>query len=173
MTRPFTSLTLIGLILTLTVITACAGQQSRIDPDMRSIHVEPFRNHSDEPGLENDLTEETIRQFLADGRLDVAEQGEADAILRGTITAYKRIPLVYDERDRVEQYRLRIEMNLEMIDPETNEQMWRTDRIFRQTNYSQINPPFETEQDAQDRLFRQLALDAVTTSIDGWPYLRN
>lgn len=103
--------------------------------------------------------------------MDLVSKSKSDVVVEGTITNYQRIPLIYNEQDIVQQYKVRIEMDLELKDSESGEVLNQFDNIFRETTYSDVNPPVETELDAQERVLRKLARDIVTTIVEGWPYL--
>ncbi|MFP4687350.1 MAG: LPS assembly lipoprotein LptE [bacterium] len=143
-----------------------------IPPDIRSVAVFPFENRSAEPGLENMLTDEVIQQFLADGQLKVVDRDEADVYILGTVRQYRRIPLIYSENDIVQQYKVRISVDLKLVDPETEKVLREQRDIYRETTYSDQLAPLETEYDAQQRVIIQLSRDVVTTTVEGWPYLK-
>lgn len=162
----------VPLLLVLAVTAGCAGNQTRSIPaNVNSVYFAPVQNDSSEPGLENILTDEATQQILADGRVDLVDQKEADVTVKSTITNYKRIPLIYNDQDIVQQYKVRVEMKIRMLDAETGEVLNQFDNVFRETTYSDVNPPVETEFAAQQRVLRKLARDIVTTIVEGWPYL--
>lgn len=163
-----------GVILILLLsLPACAGKQDHSIPaDISGLYLAPFENSSSETGLENLLTDEVTQQFLSDGRLSLVSREQADAMLVGEIQRYRRIPLIYNEQDVVQQYKLRVEINLRLLDPETQKVLRSWPMIFQETTYSDVIAPIETELDAQERVLRQLARDVVTFTVEGWPYLK-
>ncbi len=166
--------TFVLFLITILLITGCAAVERRSIPaDIRDLAVVPFDNSSAEPGLENILTDEVIQQFLAEGQLNLVKPEQADVILEGNIDRYRRIPLIYDDRDRVQQYRVRVDISFELIDPETGRALRSFENIYRQTSYSDLTPPRETEYDAQERVLYQLARDVVSGVVEGWPYMEN
>jgi TolB-like protein len=163
----------LSILLLIFMAWGCAMQESRsIPPNIRSVAVFPFENKSYEPGLENVLTDEVIQQFLSDGQLNVVDKSKADVYVKGTISNYKRIPLIYNENDIVQQYKVRITINVRLVDPETGKILRQQGNIYRETTYSDQIAPLETEYDAQHRVIIQLARDVVTTTVEGWPYLK-
>ncbi|MGM0381460.1 MAG: LPS assembly lipoprotein LptE [bacterium] len=165
------SFKIISCFLILFLLAGCAGGSHSIPTNVRDLAVVPFDNSSAEPGLENILTDEIIQQLLAEGQLNLVKPEEADVILRGNIDRYRRIPMIYDERDRVQQYRVRVEINYKLIDPATDRALRTFEDIYRQSTYSEVVPPIETEYDAQERVLFQLARDVVTSVVEGWPYM--
>ena len=166
-------LLLFGLLACVVILTGCAMESSHSIPtDMRDAAVLPFENNSSEPGLENLLTDESTQQFLADGRLKIVSAAEADVLIQGVITNYRRIPLIYSEQDIVQQYKIRISINFNLIDQETREVLRSFRGIYRETTYSDQIAPIESEYDAQQRVIYQLARDVVSGTVEGWPYLK-
>lgn len=154
------------------LIGGCGTRNSRSIPtNVNDVHVPPIENKTSETGLENLMTDQVTQQLLANGQVDLVSRKEANLIVNGVLTNYKRIPLAYNDQDIVQQYKVRLEMKLTMIDPESGRILRQFEGIFRETRYSDINPPIETELDAKERVVRKLARDVVTTVVEGWPYL--
>ncbi|MCX7590774.1 MAG: LPS assembly lipoprotein LptE, partial [Kiritimatiellae bacterium] len=83
---------------------------SSLPPGVRTITVPVFVNTSTEPQIENEATRAVIREIQREGSLRVVESGEADAILKVTLTQCDIEPVRY-ERDRPKaaaEYRLKI-----------------------------------------------------------------
>ena len=78
------------LALSLVLVVACTSVSlERTLPEaITAIDVPMFKNLTYEPGIEELITNYTIENFLADGRLTVVQKGVADARVEGTITAY-------------------------------------------------------------------------------------
>lgn len=58
-----------------------------------------FVNRTAEPQIEEDATRFTQEEFLADGRLDLVRQGEADAIVRVTLRDFIDRGATFDADD--------------------------------------------------------------------------
>lgn len=164
---------LIVLLVLVLTQTGCGTRNAASVPsNVNDVHVPPIENRSNETGLENLLTDQVTQQLLADGRVELVDKPEADVIVQGVITDYQRIPLAYNDQDIVQLYKVRVEMALRLLDPETGKVLRQFNRIFRETRYSDINPPIETELDAKQRVVRKLARDVVTTVVEGWPHMK-
>lgn len=164
---------LLVLVVLVLVQVGCGTRNSTSIPtNVNDVYLPPVENQSNETGLENLLTDQVTQQLLADGRVDLVEKSGADVIVQGVITNYQRIPLAYNDQDIVQLYKVRVEMDLALTDPRTGEILRNFERIFRETRYSDINPPIETELDAKQRVVRKLARDVVTTVVEGWPHMK-
>lgn len=165
--------TVLGLLLcfTLFVTVGCASQGRSIPVNVNNLYIQSFDNNTSETAIEDILTEDVTQEFLSNGQVSLVDKSEADAILIGTIKRYKNIPLIFNDQDIVQQYKLRIEISLALKDVETGDVLWTHPNIRRETTYSDVQPPFETELDAQRRVSEQLARDVVSSTVEGWPYM--
>jgi len=161
---------ILTLVFGLFCVVGCTNKSGSIPTNVSQIHVPTFQNSSSEPTLEEILTDDVIQEFLADGRVSLVSRAEAEAILLGTIKQYKHIPLMYNDQDIVQQYKVRIEISLALKDAKTGTILWRQPEIRRETRYSDVQPPVETELNAQERVSEQLARDVLTSTVEGWPY---
>lgn len=163
---------LIPLLLFSLLSSACGYKATHsIPPNVSKITIKPFQNSSSEPNLENRLTEEVTQQLLAHGELQVVDPAKANVVLLGKINKYRKIPIMYNEQDVPQQYKLRVEIALRLLDADTRDSLRRFENIFRETVYSDVLPPAETEYQAQDQVLNQLARDVVTSTVEGWPYM--
>jgi hypothetical protein len=75
-----------GVASVLLLASCTTVPRTRTLPDyVRSVYVPMFKNYSYEPGLEEQITAFTVDEFLADGRLDVAQKNRADIAIEGSI----------------------------------------------------------------------------------------
>jgi len=151
---------------------------------IHSLAIKDFSNMTDQPMLSALLLEELRREFRLDGRFSVVDTQEgADALLDGTVTDYMRQPARFDANNVVQEYRLHLAVDLSFKDLKGSTTLWEgkgsastaagggaTGRLERYTNYIIVpasGVPAETEQDAQRRMVRELARDAVIRIIEG------
>ncbi len=163
---------LVIVFVSVVLLSSCglAGESS-IPPEMSHVALTTFENNTDETDLERRLTDEVYDQLIAHGELRLVPPEQANVKIKGEINKYLKIPLAFGERDVVEQYKLRVEIALELIDMETEEMIRGFENIFRETTFSEIIPPRETEYQAQNRVIRQLGRDVLTSTVEGWPYI--
>ncbi len=155
------------------LLAGCAGMpSSRLTDDVNNVYLAPVKNRSSEIGLANILSEDVTQQFLADGRLDLVDRRDALVIVQGAIVNYNRYPTIYNQQDVVQQFRVRVEMNIVLKDARTGETLNEFDNLYRQTTYSDVNPPLQSELGAKREVLRKLARDVVNTVVERWPYLK-
>jgi len=100
--------------------SGCLGYRvgTSLPPNIRTIHVPTFANHSSEPLVEIEATRATLNEFQKDGNLVIADAASADVILKASIQSFSMDPISY-ERDNAKtpsEYRLKIEAALVLTD---------------------------------------------------------
>jgi len=178
--------TVLAIAVICTVFAGCDQTVKRsLKANIRSITIKEFSNMSDQPVLPALLLEEIRREFRLDGRLTVMDTAEgADSQLDGTVAEYTRQPARFDRNNVVQEYRLRVVVDLVYKDLILNETLWvekgpessathgaSLRKLERYTNYVIVPASglaAETEQDAQRRIARDLARDIVLKVIEGW-----
>lgn len=173
-------------VLAVFALSGCDQTVKRtLQGNVRSITVKEFSNMSDQPILPALLLEETRREFRLDGRLTVLDTADgADSELDGTVAEYTRQPARFDRNNVVQEYRLRVVVDLSFKDLVKGETLWvekgpessatrgpAVRKLERYTNYVLVPASglaVETEQDAQRRMARELARAIVLKVIEGW-----
>lgn len=108
---------------------------SSLDLKYRTINVEPFTNYSKEYDLQAPLTNAVTRKFIADGRLSVVDQSEADLLVVGAITGYRLKGLTYDENDEVTQFLCVVTAAVRLTDAQTGEVLWDEPLMAGETSF--------------------------------------
>lgn len=58
--------------------------------------------------------------------------------MRGELIDFKRDPLRYDTNDNIEEYRIKLIVNMELIDADTGESLWKENGFAgEKTTYAQ------------------------------------
>lgn len=91
-------------------LSGCVGYQlgSMLPDDIRTVCIPTFVNETDEPNIEIETTQATIREFQQDGSLQVVACEEADAILEVVLKEYELEPISYEKNRETtaEEYRI-------------------------------------------------------------------
>jgi hypothetical protein len=150
----------------LTVIVGCgvytfnpAGKSS-----IRTIAVEPFENQTQELELGDRITEVVIEAFINDGKLKVVAPSSADAVLVGNLTGYRRVPNEFTETDEVISYKLLMDFEIKLINPDDQSEIW-TERMNQQGVY---DADTETEEVGQLRAVERLIEDIINRTTKSW-----
>ncbi|MCD4813600.1 hypothetical protein K8S19_07910 [bacterium] len=141
-------------------------------PDyMSKLNLPIFQNTTNQPDLGNEITQQLNQDFLVDGRMDLTDAEQANAILHGTIVQYLLDPLLLDVHNTPQQYKMRIIIRISLKDTRAGKNLWTEDAFEESTTYYVVNnlgiPP-EDEITVRRRLVQQLTKRIVTKVIEGF-----
>jgi outer membrane lipopolysaccharide assembly protein LptE/RlpB len=108
------------LLVLLAAVTGCgyqlSGHAGPAAANLRQLSVPMFSNTTAEPGLERLFTAAVREQFLRDGRVRVATDAGAPALLRGEVRRYQLQVLATDRSDFAVEYRVESEVHITVED---------------------------------------------------------
>jgi outer membrane lipopolysaccharide assembly protein LptE/RlpB len=102
-----------------------SGTGSLVPEGAKTIAVPAFINNTNEPYVDVEITRAVTDEFIADGRLRVADVESADLALRGKIVKYEVIPLSYTPDSFVQQYRVRLVVDASLEDLRSRKELWK------------------------------------------------
>ena len=116
------------LIITYMVLIAgcgyrMVGKETHVPPDLKSIAIPTFRNQTLEPGIEVQLTQGFLKEFIQDRRVKVVSRSEADSILEGVIKSFNIYSVSYDRSGLVLEYQTDVVIDL-TLKKRTGEILW-------------------------------------------------
>lgn len=156
--------------------------RSLLPPNYKTIYVENFKNsikitaeqtnvrmyRGYRPGMEIEITKAVIDRYLFDGNLRIAQEGSANIVLKGELIDFKRDPLRYDANDNIEEYRIKLIVNLELIDADTGQTVWRENGFAGETTYRTSGALALSEDAAVRVAVEDLARRIVERTIEAW-----
>lgn len=165
------------LSVSLLLISGCGYTlvgQGNLPDYIKTIAIPIFVNKTPEEGVEEIITQAVIEQFVKGGKVRLVSEENADAVLKGTITAYKSDDVAsYDENNEVASYKLKITVNIELTDMINDEILWQTQGLVEDQDFDGgplVNITQETEN--EDRALRELAEELAqrirTLSTEGF-----
>lgn len=171
-----------ALLLNLLVAGCGYTTHSLLDPNFKTIYVDNFVNdikisaeqsnvrmyRGYRPGMETELTKAVINKFLYDGNLKIAAESKADLILRGRLLDYKREPLRYDDNMNVQEYRVKLIVNLILEDARAGKVVWEEKSFAGETTYRTDGPSVKTEDAAINDAIADLSRRIVERTIEAW-----
>lgn len=131
---------------------------------IKTIAVEPFENKTAQFGFTDRLTEIVTDAFIKDGNLKVMPATSADAVLIGTLLAYTRAPLRFDENDQVSEYKVRLEFEVILRNPKDQSDILK-DHFMQEASYDAVT---ETEEDGQQRAGEKLVEAILNRTTKSW-----
>lgn len=169
--------TLIILGVSLLLVSGCGYTlvgQGNLPDHIKTIAIPIFVNKTLQDGVEEIITQQVIEQFVKGGKVRLVSEGNADAILRGTITAYKSDDVAsYDEYNEVASYNLKVTVDIELQDIVNDEILWQTQGLIEDQDFDggplvNITQERENEERALQELAEELAQRIRTLSTEGF-----
>lgn len=129
---PFRAYRIPLIVVTLTaalLLSSCgyrmSGTGSLVPEGVRTIAVPAFINATNEPYVDIEITRAVVNEFIADGRLRVADVEGADLALRGKVMKFEVTALSYTADSYVQQYRVRLVVDVFLEDLRTRKVLWK------------------------------------------------
>lgn len=156
--------------------------RSLLPPNLKSIYVDNFKNTIAvgrevtevkkyaiyRPGIENDITNAVIDRFTFDGNLKIARKDKADLTLEGTLTNYVKEALRYDNADNVEEYRVKVTVDMSLTEAPGGKIMWAEKGFSGEATYNTMGAYAASEDTARDEAIEDLARRIVERTVEGW-----
>ncbi|MCX7699169.1 MAG: LPS assembly lipoprotein LptE [Candidatus Goldbacteria bacterium] len=153
---------------------SCAtySPQVALPSDIKSIAIPVFVNKTDRYNIEQYITQKTIDAFLADGRVAIKDEKNADAILKCRISKYIHTPIRFNANQIAQEYRLRIYLEIYFFNNIKQHLLWKDETsIWEETTYfvaNDLGMPVEDEVIARNRVMDKLAERILRRVIHGW-----
>jgi outer membrane lipopolysaccharide assembly protein LptE/RlpB len=161
----------------LLLLCACgyhpAGRAARLPADLHSIAVPAFANQTNTYRVEQVLTQAVVHEFLARTKYRVMNQAEpdADATLRGTVTATSVAPVTYDTKTgRVSTSLVTISLSVTLVDRQGKVLYSNPGYSFREQYQVSLDPSsfFLEENPAVTRLAQDFARTLVSNILEAY-----
>jgi outer membrane lipopolysaccharide assembly protein LptE/RlpB len=139
--------------------------RTNLPPGINTIHVPVLVNRTQEPGIEDFITQALTEAVVTSGRVRIARNAqEADATLEGAIVEYRLTSLAFDRSANVTRYRLIIGLALTFKDLKQNKVLWKQDRIEERADFEVAGQVSQTL--AREELaVRQAAVDVARSIV--------
>lgn len=167
------------LIAALVVLGGCGYTTGSLLPsNYHTIYIEPFKNkigYLSEgtrelyiPLLENKVHDNVVLRFQNDGHLKVERDGQTDLVLKGDLVKFEREELRVDNDQNVQEYRLRITVNIALVDPSTSTELWRENAFAGEATYYLSGPQSKSESAALEDALVDLSRRIVEQTLENW-----
>lgn len=166
--KAFLSMLLLGAL----ALPGCAGYRlgSMLPPEIKTVHIPVVENETLEPNIEFDVTQAIISRMQRDGSLEVASEGNADAMLSVTLTEYRLAPAVY-EKERAtaaEEYRATIVARIVLTRTGTEEVVVENPRVMGDAVFPLLGDLTSSKRLVLPLVANDLAQDIVEKIVDYW-----
>ncbi len=150
----------------------CGYTVSSVLPShIRTVAIPTLANNTVEHGLADDLTQSLINGFIADRRLRLERERDADSIVRGTILAYRNRVYAYTSQEVATQYEILLVVKIVFRDLVKDRDVWKEDEWTVRTTYNVVpvgSEPARTESDGRRDVVQKFTDQVVSRTVQGW-----
>ena len=140
-------------------------------PHLKTIEIIEFENKSDEYGLEESLTDQLLTKFESDRKLKIVSLNP-DCVLSGEILDYSDKIKGYSESNEIEEYEVKILLNIQFTDLVKNNELWANESLMLTEDYS----PSEVEnatvattaEEALQNIMEDLYREILKNTLEEW-----
>jgi outer membrane lipopolysaccharide assembly protein LptE/RlpB len=104
------------------------GKETHVPPGLNSIAIPTFKNQTFEPGIEVQLTQGFLKEFIQDRRVKVVGRSEADSILEGVVKSLNIYSVSYDQSGLVLEYQTNVVLDL-TLKKRSGEVLWTVENL--------------------------------------------
>jgi hypothetical protein len=138
---------------------------------VRTVAVLPFDNATTQPLLETEIVQRLQTELPRNLGVRLAEEGRADAVLRGRVLAYDEVaasvrPTQDQTQVPVVQRQVRITYEMEIYDVREDRPLWRTQGQAALGNF--LPERGETPQQGRERAIRDLVQKVIEGAQSQW-----
>lgn len=150
-----------------------AGRATNLPPDLKTLAIPAFVNHTHTYRVEQVLTGAVVREFTSRTNYRIANQvtESADATLRGDVMTAELAPLTYDSNTgRASSALITVTMKVQLVDRQGKVLYENQSYTFREQYQvsREISSFFEEESPALDRLSRDFARTLVSNVLEAY-----
>jgi outer membrane lipopolysaccharide assembly protein LptE/RlpB len=167
----------LAALVALAALAGCGyhttGHAARLPESLRSIAVPVFVNQTQTYHIEQVLTRDVVREFLARTHYRVSSDGgqSADAVLKGTVISAQAAPLTYDaQTGRISSAVVTVSMKVLLVDHSGHVLFENQNYTFRQQYQvsRETNTFFEEETPALQRMSQDFARTLVSDVLEAF-----
>ena len=123
-----------------------------------------FESRTPEYQLADRLTDAVVDAFIRDNSIEVLEVSRAEAVMTGTLTAYRRDAFTYDINDVVTEYVVKVTLHVTVTRSGSEDVIWDED-FFAEGIYDAVE---ESEEDGQTRAIELLTTNILDRTTKSW-----
>lgn len=150
-----------------------ASSASFLPRDVKVIGLPPLRNETDQPEIEQRISEALADEFVRRGRYETRATADgADVVLEGTITGFRSTPVSLNERGRADRLEVVVTAQMRLVRRQPIEQtIWSQSHFVFREQYDLPETPqaqFEREIVAVEDVAKGFARSVVTSLLEGF-----
>jgi len=165
----------LGLGIALILAAAAPGcgytVRSSLPSHLKTLAIPIFGNNTVEFGLADDITQSLVNGFLVDRSMRIVQERDANAVLRGSVVAYRNQVFGYTSSERATEYEIVLTVQVAFRDMIKNRDVWKEDALTVRTTYNVVavgTEPAKTETDGRKEVVQKLTDQIVSRTVQGW-----
>ncbi len=147
------------------------GAAGQLPGGITRVEIPVFENRTTRSDIGRILTEDFIAQILASGKVSIAAGPEAQATVRGVVTAFRREPITFDSKQRPLENRLTLVMDLTLTTRPANKALFAERNVSVRQDYPVQNDLQENDRREDEALrdaSRQMSQKLVGLMLEGF-----
>ena len=135
---------------------------------IQRLHLAALTNGTFKPGVQGLVGAAILRKLQVDGRVSLASEPDADAILGGTVTTYQNDPITFEQADIGRRFRVRLTLLVTLNDRRGGESVLK-EEVSGEAYYTAGTGVVATrtaEDEAMQRAAQDLATKVVARLMD-------
>jgi len=126
----------VGLLVFCLTLSGCGySLRGSLPSHLKTLAIPVFVNKTQEPAVENLVTQGVIEAFVNNGLLKIAESSKADAILEGEVVGYQVLLLSFNSAQNVTEYRVQVTVNLQFREVKADRVAWRREGFTEKSDF--------------------------------------
>ncbi|MCB2227523.1 MAG: hypothetical protein KQH53_12670 [Desulfarculaceae bacterium] len=142
-------LSVTAILILAVLVAACGyefrGKQNNLPSDVRSIAIPVFKNKTNEIRIEQIFTDAVIFQFTRSQMVRVVSEGQADAVLSGTVERVEIVDVALTSGDTSRQRRITIWVNAKLVRKKDGKVLWQNKSLWQNATYNVSSSTTATE----------------------------
>ena len=147
------------------------GMGGRLPGGVTRVEVPIFENLTVRGDIGRLLTEDVIKELLASGKVQVVGAEEAQAVIRATVTTYKRDPITFDAKQKPLENRITIVMDAALVARPDERQLFTERNVVSRFDYpvtSNLQASDREEEQALRDAAKQMSQKLVSLMLEGF-----
>lgn len=142
---------------------------SSLPSHIKTIAVPTFEDASLEPEVATQLTTAVTERFARDGRLKLASEAQAGALLEGKVLRYENRVHNYTSGQAAEDYIVVVTLSIRVRDQARSRDLWKDEQLTSTAVYGPSgNTALSTEEAARAQAIQGLSEDIVSRTLEQW-----
>ncbi|MBI5049111.1 MAG: LptE family protein [Deltaproteobacteria bacterium] len=137
-----------------------AGKGGSMPGSVAIISIPFFKNQVRKPDVETIITTALVDEFVKSGIVKVVDEN-AEAILNGAVTGYNLTPVSFNSTDVIQEYRLTIKIEIELVRSSDGKILWEDKNITDYEDFKVSAADINTTKAAELDIVKKMARDTA------------